>query len=560
MNYIQYMQTPFAPIFSTDGIRVEAKEPVQTTIHPLSQTKGYLAWASNQTNPNVEDYEKFLQQASKERPVFSQGREMTEEEKRASQQKLELYGQLQKEEADRQKAAEVVIEGLNYISPSYWANKYGANLNGVEPFLFDVVADPTTYLSMGVLPVIKQTGKKAAKEVVEKAAKEAIEKTVKEGAEKTAKEVVSTQAQREVGDIWDRIKLFNDERTIDGATMEALQKDPDGFLARQWRTATKKQGDIGEGTAPLVYKGRPITIDHKNHSITTMPQEDFQHISRKITTDNADHPNYNWDAGDVNDAAYFEMTPAEVSFMKKADYLAMPEGSRVVMFSDEALSTDSYPLLISDIARKHGKQGIGFFDQDGTKIVYQKLNKSGRPVFEGLDEEMQKAAMVQRLQQSVDRATSALGGPQLKVVYNHVDDSYYVPNIGFKKGVGQPVVDPKNNRMHGIYDHFRNSNLDVDWDSFFKTIPDLAAMAEHKARQAGKMLDMDAFIKELQGKASSQYGQKKVDFNRILQQERERFAQDFSQIDWGKLHDDFTSSNIDFQRHGGLLNYLNYSR
>jgi hypothetical protein len=64
----------------------------------------------------------------------------------------------------------------------------------------------------------------------------------------------------------------------------------------------------------------------------------------------------------VNDAAYFEMTPAEVAFMKKADYLAMPEGSRVVMFSDEALSTDSYPLLISDITRKHGKQGTGFFD------------------------------------------------------------------------------------------------------------------------------------------------------------------------------------------------------
>lgn len=558
MNYIQYMQTPFAPL-STDGVRVEVKEPVQPIIHPLSQTQGYLAWAANKTNPNVEDYEKFLQQSSKERPVISQGKEMTEEEKRASQQKLELYGQLQKEEADRKKAAEVVVEGLNYFSPSYWANKHGADLNGAESFLFDMAADPTTYLSMGVLPVVKQAGKKATKEVVEKAAKEAVEKTVKEGAEKTAKEAVSTQAQREVGDIWDRIKLFNDERTIDGATMEALQSDPDGFLARKWKQVTQKNGDVGDGTAPLVYKGRPITVDPKNHSITTMPQEDFQHISRKITTDNADHPNYNWDAGDVNDAAYFEMTPAEVAFMKKADYLAMPEGSRVVMFSDEALSTDSYPLLISDITRKHGKQGTGFFDQDGTKVVYQRLNKSGRPTFEGLDEGMQRAAMVQRLQQSVDRATSALGGPQLKVVYNHVDDSYYVPNIGFKKGAGQPVVDPKNNRMHRIYDHFRNSNLDVDWDSFFNAVPDLAAMAEHKARQTGGMLDIDSFIKELQGKASTQYGQK-VDFGRILQQERERFAQDFGQTDWNKLHKDFTSSNVDFQRHGGLLNYLNYSK
>ena len=559
MNYIQYMQTPFAPILYTDGIRVGTKEPVQAIIHPLSQAKGYLAWASNQTNPNVADYKKFLQQSTKERPVFSQGRKMTEEEKRASQQKLELYGQLQKEEADRQKAAEVVIEGLNYISPSYWANKHGADLNGSESFLFDIAADPTTYLSIGVLPVVKQAGKKATKEVVEKAAKEAVEKTAKEGAEKTAKEAVGTQAQREVGDIWERIKLFNDERTIDDATMEALQSDPDGFLARKWKSTTQKHGDIGEGTAPLVYKGKPITIDYKNHSITTMPQEDFQHISRRITLDNADHPNYNWDAGDVNDAAYFEMTPAEVAFMKKADYLAMPEGSRVVLFSDEALSTDSYPLLISDIVRKHGKQGVGFFDQDGTKVVYQRLNKSGRPTFEGLDEEMQRAAMVQRLQQSVDRATNVLGGPQLKVVYNHVDDSYYVPNIGFKKGVGQLVVDPKNNRMHRIYDHFRSSNLDVDWDSFFKTVPDLAAMAEHKAKQTGRMLDIEAFIKELQEKASSQHGQK-VDFNRILQQERERFAQEFGQTDWNKLYKDFVSSNIDFQRYGGSLNYLNYSK
>ncbi len=194
MNYIQYMQTPFAPIFSTDGIRVESKEPVQAIVHPLSQTKGYLAWASNQTNPNVEDYKKFLQQSTKERPVVSQGREMTEGEKRASQQKLELYEQLQKEEADRQKAAEVVIEGLNYISPSYWANKYGAGLNGTESFLFDVAADPTTYLSMGVLPVAKQVGKKATKEVAEKAAKEAVEKTVKEGVEKGKGEIVLNMA------------------------------------------------------------------------------------------------------------------------------------------------------------------------------------------------------------------------------------------------------------------------------------------------------------------------------------------------------------------------------
>lgn len=240
MNYIQYMQTPFAPILSTDGVRVEVKEPVQSIVHPLSQTKGYLAWAANKTNPSVEDYEKFLQQSSKERPMISQGRESTEEEKRASQQKLELYEQLQKEAADRKKAAEVVVEGLNYISPSYWTNKNGAGLNGTESFLFDVAADPTTYLSMGVLPVAKQVGKKATKEVVEKVAKEGVEKVVKETAEKLAKpalnmsdllpeERILFQNLKESG--YDVSKLTRDQlEDISFSMSDALQGRPEGII------------------------------------------------------------------------------------------------------------------------------------------------------------------------------------------------------------------------------------------------------------------------------------------------------------------------------------------
>lgn len=253
MNYIQYMQTPFSPILPTDAVRVEVKEPVQPTVHPLSQTQGYLAWAANKTNPNVEGYEKFLQQSSKKRPVISQGREMTEEEKRASQQKLELYdGQLQKEEAARKKAAEVVLKVLDYSSPSYWANQYGADLNEAESFLFDIVADPTTYLSMGILPVVKQAGKKVTKEVVKKAAKKAAKEAIENAVEEGIENIVSARAQREVGDIWES----NDERTIDGATMEALQTDPDGFLSRKWESVIQKHGDVGDGTAPLVYKGK----------------------------------------------------------------------------------------------------------------------------------------------------------------------------------------------------------------------------------------------------------------------------------------------------------------
>lgn len=232
MNYVQYMQTPFAPILSTDGVRVEVKEPVQPIVHPLSQTKGYLAWAASKTNPSVEDYEKFLQQSSKERPIISQGREMTEEEKRASQQKLELHGQLQKEGADRKKAAEVVVEGLNYISPSYWANKKGAALNGAESFLFDIAADPTTYLSMGVLPVAKQVGKKATKEVVEKVAKETAEKLAKPAlnmSDLLPEERILFQNLKESG--YDVSKLTRDQlEDISFSMSDALQGRPEGII------------------------------------------------------------------------------------------------------------------------------------------------------------------------------------------------------------------------------------------------------------------------------------------------------------------------------------------
>ena len=232
MNYMHYMQTPFAPILTTDGIRVEVKEPVQPIVHPLSRTKGYLAWAANKTNPSVEDYEKFLQHSSKERPIIFQGREMTEDEKRASQQKLELYEQLQKEEADRQKAAEVVVEGLNYISPSYWANKHGVGLNGTESFLFDIAADPTTYLSMGVLPVAKQVGKKATKEVVEKAAKETAEKLAKPAlnmSDLLPEERILFQNLKESG--YDVSKLTRDQlEDISFSMSDALQGRPEGII------------------------------------------------------------------------------------------------------------------------------------------------------------------------------------------------------------------------------------------------------------------------------------------------------------------------------------------
>ena len=195
MNYIQYMQTPFAPIMQQDATRVQQMYLVKEIVHPLSQTEGYLAWAAKQSNPNIEKYEKFLQETQKNKSTISQGLEMTQKEKLASQQKLDLYGQLEKEAQDRQKAGEIVLEGINYIQPSYWANRAGANLNSAQSFLFDVVADPTTYLSLGAIPVTKAVGKKAVKEGIEKSAKEAVEKTIKENIEKSTREEIGKTTQ-----------------------------------------------------------------------------------------------------------------------------------------------------------------------------------------------------------------------------------------------------------------------------------------------------------------------------------------------------------------------------
>lgn len=555
MNYIQYMQTPYAPIMAQDNTIVPASEQIRPIIHELATTPGYLTWAAHKANPNIEEYQKVLALTQKARPVMSQGKEMTEQEKRASQQRLELYGQIQKEAEDRRKAAEVAVTALDYLSPSYYANKAGANLTGAEAFLFDMTADPTNYLSAGILPLTKM----ALKEGTEAAVKQAAKTVASEAAEKAAKESAQTIATREVGDLWQRLKLFNDPAKIDGKTLSEIQSNPYAFLKSQWAKVSKT-GDAGEATAPLVYKGKGIIIDPNDHSIITMADEDFNKISRTVTKNNADHPDYDWDLGDINDAAYFDLDPAEVAFMKKADYLGMPEGSRVVMFSDGALSTDSYPLLLADITRKHGKQGTGFFDWDGTRVTYQKLNDSGRSHFQGLDDSMQRSAMVQRLQQAVDRTTSALGGPKLKVIYDPVEDAYYVPNIGFKKGASQPVVDPRNNRMYTIYDIFRNSGQNVDWTSFFGNMSDLAAMAEHRAVQAGKTFDIQDFIKNIQTRAAEQGSNAKIDFNKILQQEREQFIKDFGDFDASTLRKNFIANNIDFQKYGGIINYLNYSK
>lgn len=295
MNYIQYMQTPSAPILSTDGIKVEVKEPVQPIVHPLSQTKGYLAWAANKTNPNVEDYEKFLQQQSKERPIISQGREMTEDEKRASQQKLELNGQLQKEEADRQKAAEVVVEGLNYVSPSYWANKYGADFNGAESFLFDIAADPTTYLSMGVLPLAKQVGKKATKEVVEKAAKETAEKTIKEGVEKSGKRGIGRDIEKEfIFHVYDN-NLFglpykDDIVTYSRATdkANALDRLYDGRYAVNAEESFARRNNTGASRVEFMRQHPTASVVGPGMSPTTTVEEEIHRASRDFASKHAD--------------------------------------------------------------------------------------------------------------------------------------------------------------------------------------------------------------------------------------------------------------------------------
>ncbi|MBO7255541.1 MAG: hypothetical protein J6U79_04100 [Paludibacteraceae bacterium] len=97
---------------------------------------------------------------------------MTEKAKK----QVELKEKQQKEAEQKVKALEGVNNLLDFTSPAKHYEQYtGKDLNGTTEFVFDVLADPTTYATFGGLPLIKKLGRKHLSELTEKSSKQMLE-------------------------------------------------------------------------------------------------------------------------------------------------------------------------------------------------------------------------------------------------------------------------------------------------------------------------------------------------------------------------------------------------
>lgn len=79
---------------------------------------------------------------------------ITEGTHSGSNAKLELYGQLEKEQKDLQQGLTTIGAALDYTSPSYWVNKNGGNLNTAESLGLDL----TVYIALGGLTGLVKRG------------------------------------------------------------------------------------------------------------------------------------------------------------------------------------------------------------------------------------------------------------------------------------------------------------------------------------------------------------------------------------------------------------------
>lgn len=87
-------------------------------------------------------------------PVLSEDTPKSESEKRKSDEKLELYGNIEKEQKDLQQGLETFSAGLDYTSPSYWVNKNGGHLSVAESLGLDFA----TYIALGGLTGLVKQG------------------------------------------------------------------------------------------------------------------------------------------------------------------------------------------------------------------------------------------------------------------------------------------------------------------------------------------------------------------------------------------------------------------
>lgn len=87
-------------------------------------------------------------------PVLSSDTPKSESDKRKSEEKLELYGNIEKEQKDLQQGLETISAGLDYTSPSYWVNRNGGHLSVAESLGLDFA----TYIALGGLSTLVKRG------------------------------------------------------------------------------------------------------------------------------------------------------------------------------------------------------------------------------------------------------------------------------------------------------------------------------------------------------------------------------------------------------------------
>ena len=187
MNYFDFItkyQTPAIPIQNRDATSVEVKEPIRSVKRTFSSPyieQQYNAYLEKRPWDLVGVENLIANLEKQQNQIISQGKEKSEEEKREAESRVERQGEIEKEQRDREKAAEVVGEGLNYLSPTYWVNQvvdpeYQITSDAGQ-LVGDILLDPTTYLTAGIVPAAKSAAKKGVSKAVRKTVQEASKKT-----------------------------------------------------------------------------------------------------------------------------------------------------------------------------------------------------------------------------------------------------------------------------------------------------------------------------------------------------------------------------------------------
>lgn len=104
-----------------------------------------------------------------------------EQQSQLKQKQIEVQEWAQTEAEKQAKAMQGALALLQFISPSTWVEVMGnVDMSGAEEFLADIFLDPTTYLSSGIIPLLRVITEESAEKIL----REAAERGLKEVAEK----------------------------------------------------------------------------------------------------------------------------------------------------------------------------------------------------------------------------------------------------------------------------------------------------------------------------------------------------------------------------------------